>query len=80
MKVPAGSLFLNLGVLQRKTLVRFELDHDKTIVFGVSDQVIHKQGCTAAEDGYRPKIAYLGNRRTVLYIIIRGGKTKALIS
>ena len=31
-------------------------------VFGVSDQVPHKLGCTATEDGKRLEISYLGNR------------------
>ena len=41
-------------------------------VFGVSDQVPHKPGCTATEDGYRLEISDLGS--------IRVAKTKALIS
>ena len=31
-------------------------------VFGVSDQVLHKPGCTATEDGWRLEISYLGRR------------------
>ena len=44
-------------------------------VFGVSDQVPHKPGCTATEDGWRLEISYLGRRE-----IVRIAKTKALIS
>ena len=35
-------------------------------VFGVSDQVAHKPGCTATEDGYRLEISDLGSRGIVL--------------
>ena len=35
-------------------------------VFGVSDQVRHKPGCTATEDGQRLEISDLGNRGIVL--------------
>ena len=35
-------------------------------VFGVSDQVPHKPGCTATEDGWRLEILYLGRREIVL--------------
>ena len=42
-------------------------------VFGVSDQVPHKSGCTATEDGQRLEISHLGGT-------IRIAKTKALIS
>ena len=35
-------------------------------VFGDSDQVRHKSGCTATEDGYRPEISYLESRGIVL--------------
>ena len=45
-------------------------------VFGVSDQVPHKPGCTAIEDGYRLEISELGSRD----FTIRVAKTKALIS
>ena len=39
----------------------------KKTVFGVSDQVRHKPGCTATEDGLRlsQPIAQLGERRTL---------------
>ena len=30
-------------------------------VFGVSDQVLHKQGCSATEDGKRLEISDLGS-------------------
>ena len=46
-------------------------------VFGVSDQVRHKYGCTATEDGYRLEISDLGSRRNVLSVYL---KTKVLIS
>ena len=35
-------------------------------VFGVSNQVTHKSGCTATQDGKRLEISYLGNRGIVL--------------
>ena len=35
-------------------------------VFGVSNQVQHKPGCTATEDGYRLEILDLGGRGMVL--------------
>ena len=35
-------------------------------VFGASDQVRHKPGCTATEDGWRLEISYLGRRGIVL--------------
>ena len=35
-------------------------------VFGVSDQVPHKPGCTATEDGLRLGISDLGSRGVVL--------------
>ena len=41
-------------------------------VFGVPDQVRHKPGCTATEDGKRLEILYLGSRGIA--------KPKALIS
>ena len=37
-------------------------------VFGVSDQVRHKPGCTATEDGYRLEISDLGRKGIVLSI------------
>ena len=46
-------------------------------VFGVSDQVPHKPGCTATKDGYRLEISNLGSQRDRT---IRIAKTKALIS
>ena len=36
--------------------------------FGVSDQVRHKLGCTATEDGYRLGISDLGSRGIVLSV------------
>ena len=42
-------------------------------VFGVSDQVRHKPGCTTTEDGWRIEIPDLGST-------IRVANTKALIS
>ena len=47
-------------------------------VLGVSDQVQHKPGCTATEDGYRLEISDLGSRG--IHCIIYVAKTKALIS
>ena len=35
-------------------------------VFGVSDQVPHKPGCTATQDGQKLAISYLGRRGIVL--------------
>ena len=35
-------------------------------VFGVSDQVQHKLGCTTTEDGKRLEISDLGNRGIAL--------------
>ena len=35
-------------------------------IFGASDQVRHKPGCTASEDGWRLEISYLGRRGIVL--------------
>ena len=37
-------------------------------VFGVSDQVHHKPGCTATGDGLRLEILDLGRRGNVLYL------------
>ena len=37
-------------------------------VFGVSDQVRHKPGCTATEDGQRLEISDIGSRGTVLSV------------
>ena len=37
-------------------------------VFGVSDHVRHKPGCTTTEDGKRLEISDLGSRGIVLYI------------
>ena len=37
-------------------------------VFGVSDQVMHKPGCTSTEDDLRLEISDLGSRENVLYI------------
>ena len=37
-------------------------------VFGVSDQVRHKPGCTATEDGWRLEISDLGSRGIVLSV------------
>ena len=37
-------------------------------VFGVSDQVPHKPGCTATEDGWMLEISYLGRREIVLSV------------
>ena len=45
-------------------------------VIGVSDQVRHKQGCTAKEDGQRFGSLSLGSRRILIHVV----KTKVLIS
>ena len=45
-------------------------------VFGVSDQVRHKQGCTTTEDGYRLEIL----EEEGLYYLRYVAKTKAPIS
>ena len=37
-------------------------------VFGVSDQVRHKPGCTATEDGYRLEILVLDRRGIALSV------------
>ena len=37
-------------------------------VFGVSDQVPHKPGCTVTEDGWRLEILDLGSRGIVLSV------------
>ena len=37
-------------------------------VFGVSDQVPHKPGCTATEDGWRLEISDLDRREIVLSV------------
>ena len=37
-------------------------------VFGVSDQVRHKPGCTAPEDGWSLQISDLGSRGIVLAV------------
>ena len=36
--------------------------------FGVSDQVIHKPGCTVTEDGKKLEISYLGSGGIVLSV------------
>ena len=35
-------------------------------VFGVSDQIRHKPGCTATEDGSKPEISHLESRGIVV--------------
>ena len=37
-------------------------------VFDITDQVPHKPGCTATEDGWRHEISDLGSRRIVLSV------------
>ena len=46
-------------------------------VFGVNDQVAHKPGCTATEDGLRLEISDLHKKRSCTIHVV---KTKALIS
>ena len=48
----------------------------RKLVFGVSNQVRHKPGCTATKDGQRLEISDLESRGIVLSV----QKTKALIS
>ena len=54
--------------------IRFSHDMDQMSlvvrkpVFGVSDQVRHKPGCTATEDGEKLEISYLGSRGIVLSV------------
>ena len=38
-------------------------------VFGVSDQVRHKLGCSAAEDGLRSEISDFESRELVLFML-----------
>ena len=46
-------------------------------VFGVSDLVLHKSGCTTTEDGQRLEIFWIRKKRhCTIYVV----KTKALIS
>ena len=40
-------------------------------VFGASDQVRHKPGCTTTEDGWRLEILDLGSRGIVLSVYIK---------
>ena len=40
----------------------FRHDLMRKPVFGVSDQVPHKPGCTSTQDSYRLEISYLGSR------------------
>ena len=47
-------------------------------VFGVSDQVSRKPGCTTTQDGWRLEISDIAGRGIVLPVYI--AKTKALIS
>ena len=46
-------------------------------VFGVSDQVPHKPGCRATQDGQRLEISYIERRGIYTIYLV---KTKALIS
>ena len=43
-------------------------------VFGVSDQVLHKPGCTATEDCWRLEISDLVRIGIILYIHVCGKK------
>ena len=36
--------------------------------FAVSDQVLHKPGCKASEDGKKPEMSDLGSRGIVLFM------------
>ena len=63
-------LFLLLGIIARLTRWTTKVTHMSLVprkpVFGVSDQVPHKPGCTATEDGYRLEISDLGRRGILL--------------
>ena len=61
-------VFLIVCVLNEAVLTRV---HNlsrvvRNLVFGVSDQVRHKPGCTTTEDGWRLEISDLGRRGIVL--------------
>ena len=56
----------------------YEPRHDKTLPLRVYDQVRHKLGCTATEEGWRLEISALRRRGIVLHTYV--AKTKALIS
>ena len=50
-------------------MTRIRLSRDvRKLVFGVSDQVGHKPGCTAIEDGLGLEISDLGSRGIVLSV------------
>ena len=54
-----------------------QMDNNMTkSVFGVSDQIQHKPGSTATEDGQRLKISDLRRRRIALSSVYRCGKNK----
>ena len=47
----------------------------RTPVFGVSDQVKHKPGCTATEDGLRLEISDIVRREIVLHSVQKETQT-----
>ena len=51
------------------TTAHKNMSHDtRKSVYGVSDQVSHKPGCTATEDGKRLEISDLGSTGIVLFL------------
>ena len=60
--------FCILGVMSRRPPVLHMSLVVRKPVFGVSDQVRYKSGCTATEDGQRLEISDLGSRGIVLSV------------
>ena len=65
--------FENINKLVRTSdsHIRRQIEMSRVIripVFGVSDQVLHKPGCTDTEDGSRLTISDLGRREIVLFM------------
>ena len=64
--------FKNKNLTTKKLIMLHALNYLSLVVrkpvFGVSDQVPHKSGCTATEDGWRLEISYLGRREIVLSV------------
>ena len=72
VKTPLGKHVFSRQI-RRTNKVRTSCNSDMSLVvrkpvFGVSDQVPHKPGCTATEDGWRLEISYLGRRDIVLSV------------
>ena len=56
-----------LGGGNQTLFIKLYMSHDvRKPVFVVSDQVRHKPGCTATQDGYKLEISDLESRRLVL--------------